>query len=96
MSTETILQKLNDIETKVNILLKSQKSKYNDREWIDKQETMEILKCSERTLQTLRDKGTLAFSNPLGGSKFFYKLDDVIALFKKNFSVKNSSAELED
>jgi len=38
----------------------------------DKEETLRILKCSERTLQTLRDKDILKYTRPPGGSKFFY------------------------
>jgi len=58
-----------------------------EREWIDKQETMEILRCCERTLQTLRDNGTLGYSKPTGGSKIFYRRSDVMALFEKSFKV---------
>jgi len=47
---------------------------------------MAILKCSERTLQTLRDKELLKHTNPMGGSKFFYLRKDVEDLFEKNFN----------
>jgi hypothetical protein len=88
MSTDAILQKLDEINMKVNTLLKSRSKNWDPQEWIDKQETMEILKCSERTLQTLRDDNLLGRSNPFGGTKFFYKREEVIALFEKNFKGK--------
>ena len=55
-------------------------------EWIDKEEVLHILECSERTLQSLRDNGSLNYSKPTGGSKFFYRRKDVIALFEMNFN----------
>jgi hypothetical protein len=88
MSTDAILQKLDEINMKVNTLLKSRSKNWDPQEWIDKQETMEILKCSERTLQTLRDNGSLSYSRPFGGTKIFYQRKDVIGLFEKNFNGK--------
>jgi hypothetical protein len=87
MNTETILQKLDELSTKVDELLKVNKKESESRKkWLDKQETMKILECSERTLQTLRDKNALHYSNPLGGTKFFYLRKDVELLFEKNFN----------
>jgi len=87
MYDELVLKKLEELNEKMNILLETQKSNVKlPSEWIDKEETMKILKCSERALQTLRDNKSLYFTNPLGGSKFFYKLKDVNALFTKNFN----------
>jgi hypothetical protein len=89
MDKEIVLQKLEELTRKVNTLLEN--LKYNVRYqsgWIDKEETMRILKCSERTLQKLRDNGSLSYTKPLGGSKFFYRLKDIEALFEKNFNGK--------
>lgn len=87
MDKDIIIQKLEELIRKVDTLTDTEKRQTNsNNEWIDKQETMEILKCSERTLQTLRDKELLRFTNPLGGSKFFYRRKDVEALFEKNFN----------
>jgi hypothetical protein len=87
MYDEMVLKKLDELNEKMNTLLETQKSNVKlQTEWVDKEETMKILKCSERTLQTLRDKESLHFTNPLGGSKFFYKRKDVDALFTKNFN----------
>ena len=43
--------------------------------WMDNQEVCQQLRISPRTLQTLRDNGTLAYS--LIGHKIFYKPEDV-------------------
>ena len=87
MDKDIIIQKIEELSRKVDTLVDTEKRQTNsNNEWIDKQETMEILKCSERTLQTLRDKKLLKFANPLGGSKFFYRRKDVEALFEKNFN----------
>jgi hypothetical protein len=87
MDKDIIIQKIEELIHKVDTLADTEKRQTNSHnEWIDKQETMEILKCSERTLQTLRDKELLRFSNPLGGSKLFYRRKDVEALFEKNFN----------
>jgi hypothetical protein len=87
MYTDIILQKLDELNRKVSSLIDStKKERYALNEWLDKEETMRILKCSERTLQSLRDRGILAYSRPLGGTKMFYRRKDVMALFEKNFN----------
>ena len=87
MQPEEISQKLDVLITKVETLIQTQKHDFKtNSEWIDKEETMRILKCSERTLQTLRDSGILSYSRPFGGTKIFYRRKDVMALFEKNFN----------
>ena len=89
MYEDVFLKKLDELNEKMATLLEIQKS--NARiisKWIDKEETMRILKCSERTLQTLRDNGALNYTKPLGGSKFFYRREDVELLFENNFTGK--------
>ncbi len=44
-------------------------------EWLDNQDVCRILNISPRTLQTLRDKGTLAYSRI--NHKIYYKPQDV-------------------
>jgi len=44
-------------------------------EWIDNQEVCHLLQISPRTLQTLRDNGTLAFSRM--NHKIYYRPTDV-------------------
>ena len=43
--------------------------------WLDNQDVCQILNISPRTLQTLRDNGTLAYSQI--NRKLFYKPEDV-------------------
>lgn len=89
MDLEIILQKLDILTTKINNLIETYKHEFRGKsKWIDKQETMRILECSERTLQTLRDKHLLSYTKPLGGSKFFYLRKDVDSLFENNFNGK--------
>jgi len=91
MYEELLLQRLGELNEKVDTLLETQKSNARDLSvWVDKEEIMEMLKCSERTLQTLRDNGSLSFAKPTGGSKFFYKRKDVETLFTKNFIGKKT------
>lgn len=54
--------------------------------WIDGQDVMLALNISQRTLQTLRDNGTLPFSRISG--KFYYKVSDLEALLESNYSGK--------
>jgi predicted CopG family antitoxin len=44
-------------------------------EWLDNQDVCQMLNISPRTLQTLRDNGTLAFSQII--RKVYYKTEDV-------------------
>jgi len=87
MDADNIIQKIDELNRKVDNLIAVNKHSLNPlSKWIDKEETMRILKCSERTLQTLRDKDLLKYTRPLGGSKFFYLREDVEALFENNFN----------
>jgi hypothetical protein len=89
MDPEIVIQKLEELTRKVDTLLEANKNVTKSQsDWMDKEETMKILKCSQRTLQTLRDNGSLSYSNPTGGSKFFYRLKDILSLFERNFNAK--------
>ena len=48
--------------------------------WMDNQEVCHQLRISPRTLQTLRDNGTLAYSQI--GHKIFYKPEDVLRIVR--------------
>ena len=50
-------------------------------DWLDNQEVCEMLRISPRTLQTLRDNGTLAYSQI--SHKTYYRLEDVKNIEKK-------------
>lgn len=89
MNTEVVIQMIDELGRKIDNLLAILKHlKDPPRIWMDKEETMRILKCSERTLQTLRDNKKIRITRPLGGSKIFYLREDVDALFEKNFNGK--------
>lgn len=57
--------------------------------WIDGQDVMLALNISQRTLQTLRDNGTLPFSRM--GGKFYYKVSDLEALLEHNYSANSKN-----
>ena len=52
--------------------------------WIDGQDVMHTMHISKRTLQTLRDNGTLPYSRING--KFYYKVADIENLLESNYS----------
>ena len=52
-------------------------------DWLDIQDTCQLLKVSKRTLQTYRDNGTLSFSQ-IGG-KIYFKATDLRAHLEKHY-----------
>ena len=52
--------------------------------WIDGQDVMQAIHISKRTLQSLRDNGTLPYSRING--KFYYKVSDLEKLLESNYS----------
>lgn len=60
------------------------KSKFLKDTWMDGQEVMLLLKISKRTLQSMRDNGTLPFSRING--KFYYKAEDIQLMLESNYS----------
>ena len=58
--------------------MKKMASRGNDKrlgDWLDNQDVCQMLNISPRTLQTLRDNGTLAYSQI--NRKIYYKPEDV-------------------
>ena len=58
--------------------MKEMASRGNDKgldDWLDNQDVCQMLNISPRTLQTLRDNGTLAYSQI--NRKVYYKPEDV-------------------
>ena len=53
----------------------SKANKFERGEWLDNQDVCQMLNISPRTLQTLRDNGTLAYSQI--NRKVYYKPEDV-------------------
>ena len=76
-SFEAMLSKVESFVERMDTLCRL----YGDKdlsEWIDNQEVCHLLQISPRTLQTLRDNGTLAFSRI--SHKIYYKPADVEAI----------------
>ena len=71
---EELLTSFNSFVTK----MKEMANRGNDKglsDWLDNQDVCQILNISPRTLQTLRDNGTLAYSQI--NRKVYYKPEDV-------------------
>lgn len=75
------------VKTYVLSLKKTKLDDFKDT-WIDGSDVMQILSISKRTLQTLRDEGTLNFSRING--KFYYKVSDIEKLLESHYT-KNIS-----
>ena len=76
---EEMVGKFNRFSDRVNeILSKREEGKLS--RWMDNQEVCQQLRISPRTLQTLRDNGTLAYSQI--GHKIFYKPEDVLHIVR--------------
>ena len=71
---EELLTSFNSFVTK----MKEMAGRGNDKglsDWLDNQDVCQMLSSSPRTLQTLRDNGTLAYSQI--NRKVYYKPEDV-------------------
>ena len=76
---EEMVGKLNLLSDRVNeIIGKREEGKLS--RWMDNQDVCQLLRISPRTLQTLRDNGTLAYSQI--GHKIFYKPEDVQSIVR--------------
>ncbi|MGD9929562.1 MAG: helix-turn-helix domain-containing protein [Mangrovibacterium sp.] len=59
-------------------------AQYLAEEWIDKEKVLQILRISSRKLQSLRDNGSLPFSQVDG--KIYYKTSDVERLLNSRYN----------
>ncbi|MFV0268436.1 MAG: helix-turn-helix domain-containing protein [Draconibacterium sp.] len=71
---ERMLSKFESFTERIEQLYRLHGTRYIS-EWLDNQDVCLLLKISPRTLQTLRDNGTLAFSRI--NHKIYYKPEDV-------------------
>ena len=76
---EEMAAKFSRFTERVDAILAKQGGKFLNR-WMDNQEVCRQLNISPRTLQTLRDNGTLAYSQI--NHKVFYKPEDVMRIIK--------------
>ena len=75
-------QEIKTIKAYLQQYQKTRLERFNES-WIDGQDVMQSLHISKRTLQTLRDNGTLPYSRVNG--KFFYKLSDIEKMLEANY-----------
>ncbi|MCU4155235.1 helix-turn-helix domain-containing protein [Carboxylicivirga sp. A043] len=80
---KTIRSDIQTLQTKLDKFVKTHSQQLKE-EWITKEEVMSILNISPRKLQTMRDNGTLPFSQIDG--KMYYRASDVENLLKHNYS----------
>ena len=76
---EEMAAKFSRFTERVDAILAKQGGKSLNK-WMDNQEVCRQLNISPRTLQTLRDNGTLAYSQI--NHKVFYKPEDVMRIVK--------------
>ena len=81
-----LIQLTRDFEVIRAYVLALKKSKLDNfkETWIDGQDVMHTMHISKRTLQSLRDNGTLPYSRING--KFYYKVADIENLLESNYS----------
>ena len=79
---EEMTVKFSRFTERVDALLEKQGGKSLNG-WMDNQEVCRQFNVSPRTLQTLRDNGTLAYSQI--NHKVFYKPEDVMRIVKHAF-----------
>jgi len=81
-----LMQLTRDFEVIRAYVLAMKKSKLDNfkETWIDGQDVMHTMHISKRTLQSLRDNGTLPYSRING--KFYYKVADIENLLESNYS----------
>jgi len=71
---EAMMNRFETFAGKVDALCRANGEK-TMQEWLDNQEACTILRITPRTLQTLRDNGTIPHTRI--GSKMYYKPDDL-------------------
>lgn len=81
-------RELKEVKALLQYLRKTRTEIFNET-WIDGQDVMLALNISQRTLQSLRDSGTLHFSRING--KFYYKVSDLETLLESNYSRNHKS-----
>ncbi len=86
-SLEEINRQLRDIKERLSSLEVPE-----EKEILDNQDVLQLLKISSRTLQSYRDNGILPFSKV--GGKIYYQMVDVRDLVKKNLVTAKLSREL--
>lgn len=73
---DEINEKIEKIGTKGNPL---------SEQWLDNQEVCLALRISKRTLQNMRDSGTIPFSQEPASKKIYYKASDIEDYLNKHY-----------
>jgi len=79
----SLISEIKEMKAGLMLLRQTRAERFKDS-WIDGQDVLIALNISQRTLQSLRDNGTLCFSRING--KFYYKVSDLEALLENNYS----------
>jgi len=74
------IRKENETDVKPEITVIMEIVNMEEKKWLDNQEVCLLLKVSPRTLQTLRDNGTLAYTQIC--HKTYYKPGDVESIIR--------------
>jgi hypothetical protein len=82
-----LCQEIKHIKAQLYVFHKSRVEVFKEN-WLDADQVTEALKISTRTLQSLRDNGTLPFSRING--KFYYKAADLEKLLDSNYITPKS------
>lgn len=84
----TVLLKIDELSQFLKMKVSGEAGRGSRRdetgEWIDSQEVRLLLHISKRKLQSMRDKGEIAYSSN-GKRKYYYKRTDVEAMLEKNY-----------
>ena len=83
---ETMMARFEYLSEKIQALC-HRHSRKNVNKWYDNQDVCLILRISPRKLQTLRDNGTLPYTQI--NRKLFYKIEDVQNLIVRQSETKN-------
>ena len=78
---DEMVGKLNRLSDRVNEII-SKREKRKLSRWMDNQDVCQQLRISPRTLQTLRDNGTLTLAYSQIGHKIFYKPEDIQSIVR--------------
>lgn len=80
-----LLQVSQEVQVISSFVLELRKTRLDNfkETWIDGQDVMQTMHISKRTLQSLRDSGTLPFSRING--KFYYKVADIEIMLAANY-----------
>lgn len=81
---DNLVSEVQELKKEINKVLSNQNFDLK-KNWIDNQDVMFALNISKRTLQNMRDAGTLPYSKVNG--KIYYKVSDLEDLLEKNHSM---------